>query len=88
MQTCVNIFQNKLLYIFLYLVNVTIRILNNCSFWIRYLSYEQIILTRYIFRKKESLVSQHYLLSHASVNHSLLIQSCLLLGCISKRILT
>jgi len=30
MQTYVNIFQIKLLYIFLYLVNATIRILNKC----------------------------------------------------------
>ena len=35
-QTCVNISQIKLLYIFLYLVNATIRILNNFSLWIQY----------------------------------------------------
>ena len=36
MQTYVNIFKIKLLYIFLYLVSVTIRILNNYSLWVRY----------------------------------------------------
>jgi len=41
-QTYVNIFQIKLLYIFLlYSVNATIRILNNCSLWVRYPSLER-----------------------------------------------
>ena len=54
MQTYVNIFQIKILYIFLYLVNATIRILNKCSLWVRHIEINLLLLTRYTYRKRST----------------------------------